>query len=85
MDGTADDEIAAWLEARTPESLTRSLHIPPRAQKSFRAALIHVRSVLDVNPTLDIPGCVAQLDVSEDTRAQLLAYDFSKGRKAAST
>lgn len=81
-DGTADDEIAAWLESRTPQAVTRSLQTPTRTQMGFRAALIHVRSILDVNPMLDIPGCVAQLDVSEETRAQLLSYDFSKRRGA---
>lgn len=84
MDGTADDEIATWLEARTPEAVTRSLHAPACAQMSFKAALIRIRSILDVDPELNIPGCVAQLDVSEDTRAQLLAHDFSKRRKVTS-
>jgi hypothetical protein len=82
-DGTADDEIAAWLEGQTPEAVTRSLQTPTRSQMSFRGALVHIGSILDVNTQLDIPGAVAQLDVSPETRARLLAYDFSKRRGAA--
>jgi hypothetical protein len=84
MDSTSDDEIAIWLEARTRGGVTRSLQSTHRPQMSLRTALSHLDSLLRDYPQTDIASAVAQLDVSEDTRAQLLAHDFSKGRKAAS-
>jgi hypothetical protein len=81
-DGEADDEIATWLEGQKPEAVARSLAAPARPQMGLRAALLHVGSILDINPALDIAGAVAQLDVSPDVREQLLAYDFGKRRAA---
>jgi hypothetical protein len=82
-DGEADDEIAAWLEEQKPEAVARSLAAPAPAQMPLKAALLHIGSILDVNPDLDIVGAVAQLDVSDETREQLLAYDFSRRRASA--
>jgi hypothetical protein len=73
MDGTSDDEIAVWLEARTHGGVTRSLQSTRRPQMSLRTALSHLDSLLRDFPQTDIASAVAQLDVSEDTRAQLLA------------
>jgi hypothetical protein len=85
-DGEDDDRIAAWLEEQKPEAVTRSLQQPPpRAQMGKRQAVRHIGSILDVNPQLDIAGELAQLDVSEETRAYVLSYDFPQRRAATPT
>lgn len=81
--GEWDDAVGLWLEGQKPEAVARSLAAPAQAQMSFRAALLYVGSILDVNPQLDIPGAVAQLSLSEETRAALLAYDFGRRRAQA--
>lgn len=85
QDGRYDEEIADARAAAQPAAVEQSLRTQPRPGMAYRAALLHLRSILDVNPRLDIAGAVAQLDVSDEDRARLLAFDFTTGRAAAAS
>lgn len=81
-DGRYDEIIADARAATRSSAVEQSLREQSHPGTSYRAALLHIGSILDINPHLNIAGAIEQLDVSAETRAQLLAYDFTKRRAA---
>jgi hypothetical protein len=82
-DGRYDEIIADARAATQPAAIEQSLRAQPRPRMGYRDALLHLKSIIDINAHLDIAGAVAQLDVSDADRAQLLAYDYTNMRAAA--
>ena len=70
-DGRYDDLIERARRRRTPEAVESSLRDTRRPHVSFREAMLHVKSVLDVNPDTDFEGLILSLDLDDQVRAQL--------------
>jgi hypothetical protein len=83
QDGRYDEMIADALAAQRPEAVERSLIEPPREQMPLRLALQHVGSILKKYPNASVADELDRLDVSEETRARVLAHDFPQKRAAA--
>jgi hypothetical protein len=71
-DGRYDDLIERALRRKAPDAVEQSLASPPKPRTTYREALLHVKSVLDVNPNTDLEGLVSSLDVDDGVRAQVL-------------
>jgi hypothetical protein len=77
-----DEQLVEWMNERTPAAVERALREPERPHLPLGRALQHVGSILNFDPTADVAEALSHLDVSEETRAYVLNYDFPQ-RQAA--
>jgi hypothetical protein len=83
-DGRYDEMIADQLARRTPEAIEQALATPVRTFKPYRAALMHVGSVVTRGGVGSEPGPEIERlfeagEIDEATRARLLERDWSAG------
>jgi hypothetical protein len=71
--GTYDDLIERARRRKSPAAVETSLRAPTRHRVTLREAMLHVKSVLDVNAQTDVEGLIQSLDVDDTVRAELRA------------
>jgi len=82
--GEYDELIADALERSRPEAIERARSAPPDNGMAYGEAVQHVASVLGFDATADPAAVIARLDVSEQTRARLVARDWGRGGSSGS-
>ena len=70
-DGRYDDLIGDWQRARSSQAVEQSLRAKERPRVALREALLHVKSVLRVNPDTDFEGLIRSIDCDDGVRAEL--------------